>query len=46
MTAEEYKEWLNKFEAKHTTDECFTPPAFYNAVVDFTQRELTDLTNR
>lgn len=35
MDAEEYKAWLEKFDNKYTTDECFTPPNIYNAVVDY-----------
>lgn len=32
---EEYKEFVAKFEAKHTTDDCFTPEVVYNAVADW-----------
>ena len=37
MNAQEYYEWLSKFEAKHTTDECFTPPPphVYEAIADW-----------
>ena len=30
--AQEYAEFLSKFEAKKTTDDCFTPPAVFAAV--------------
>lgn len=35
MTAEEYFEWLRKFERKHTTDECYTPPAVYETIKNY-----------
>lgn len=35
MTAEEYFEWLGKFEKKYTTDECFTPPAVYETIKNY-----------
>lgn len=35
MTAEEYFEWLRKFERKHTTDECYTPPAVYEEIKEY-----------
>ena len=35
MTAEEYFEWLGKFERKHTTDECYTPPAVYEEIKEY-----------
>lgn len=35
MTAEEYYEWLSKFEKKHTTDECYTPPAVYEEIKEY-----------
>lgn len=33
---EEYKEFTDKFKPKLTTDDCFTPPAVYEAVKDWT----------
>lgn len=36
---EEYAEFLGKFEAKHTTDDCYTPPKVYDAVVDWVEKE-------
>ena len=32
---DEYNEFLEKFEAKKTTDDCYTPDNIYNAVADF-----------
>ena len=32
MEAREYEAWLSKFEAKKTTDDCYTPAAIYAAV--------------
>lgn len=34
-TAEEYFEWLRKFEQKYTTDECYTPPAVYEEIKEY-----------
>ena len=32
---EEYQEFLQKFEAKKTTDDCYTPPLVYDAVANY-----------
>ena len=32
---EEYQEFLQKFEAKKTTDDCYTPEIVYDAVADY-----------
>ena len=32
---EDYQEFLAKFEAKKTTDDCYTPPIVYEAVADY-----------
>lgn len=32
---DEYNEFLDKFEQKKTTDDCYTPDSVYNAVADF-----------
>ena len=32
---EEYQEFLQKFELKKTTDDCYTPTAVYDAVADY-----------
>lgn len=33
---EAYNEWLDKFEPKKTTDDCYTPDKVYEAVADWT----------
>ena len=33
---DEYNEWLDKFEPKKTTDDCYTPDKVYEAVADWT----------
>lgn len=32
---EEYQEFVKKFEAKKTTDDCYTPPIIYEAIADY-----------
>ena len=32
--SEEYQEFVKKFEAKRTTDDCYTPDLVYNAIAD------------
>lgn len=36
---EEYNEFLDKFEAKKTTDDCYTPDVVYDAVANFVAEE-------
>lgn len=36
---EEYQKFLQKFEAKKTTDDCYTPPLVYEAVADYVAGE-------
>lgn len=36
---EEYNEFLEKFEDKKTTDDCYTPEVVYNAVADWVAKE-------
>ena len=36
---EEYNEFLDKFEAKKTTDDCYTPELVYEAVADWVAKE-------
>ena len=36
---EEYNEFLDKFEAKKTTDDCYTPDIVYEAVADWVSNE-------
>ena len=44
QAAKEYAEFLAKFEAKKTTDDCFTPPEVFAAVHEWaaTEYELQD----
>ena len=37
--SEEYQEFLEKFEAKKTTDDCYTPPKVYEAVADYVAKK-------
>ena len=39
MDDEEYQEWLAKFEAKKTTDDCYTPDVVYDAVARWVSDE-------
>ena len=36
---DEYSDFLDKFEQKHTTDDCYTPEAVYDAVADWVANE-------
>lgn len=36
---EEYRQFVEKFKPKKTTDDCYTPPAIYNAVADWVANE-------
>ena len=36
---EEYQEFVSKFEPKKTTDDCYTPPLVYDAVLDWCCRK-------
>ena len=38
-TGETYDEFVKKFEAKKTTDDCYTPPAVYDAVKEWAVKE-------
>lgn len=35
---DEYKAFTEKFEAKHTTDDCYTPEEVYKAVADYVEK--------
>ena len=37
--SEEYQEFLKKFEAKKTTDDCYTPSLVYDAVADYVSQK-------
>ena len=36
---DEYNEFLDKFEAKKTTDDCYTPDIVYDAIADWVSKE-------
>lgn len=36
---ESYEEFVDKFKPKLTTDDCYTPPAVYEAVADWAASE-------
>lgn len=36
---EDYKKFVEKFQPKKTTDDCYTPPAVYDAVCDYLEEE-------
>ena len=42
-TSQEYYDWLSKFEAKKTTDDCYTPPGVYDAVIEYVGKEVISL---
>ena len=35
--SDEYKDFVEKFEEKHTTDDCYTPDEVYQAVSDYVE---------
>lgn len=37
--SKEYEEFIEKFKPKRTTDDCYTPPAVYDAVADWVAKE-------
>lgn len=43
MNSQEYFNWLSKFESKYGTDECFTPPAVYDVVLDYVNNHIISL---
>lgn len=44
--SEGYDEFVDKFEQKLTTDDCYTPPAVYDIIRDFVDREVAPLKGR
>ena len=40
---EEYEAFVDKFKQKLTTDDCYTPPAVFDAVRDFVDQHITPL---
>ena len=43
---EYYAEFVQKFEAKHTTDDCMTPEPVYQAVLDWARADTTSARRR
>lgn len=43
QTSQEYYDWLSKFEDKKTTDDCYTPPGVYDAVIEYVDKEVISL---
>lgn len=41
--SENYEEFVEKFEPKKTTDDCYTPPAIYEAVKDYVLNNWEEL---
>ena len=39
LSSEDYAAWLEKFKPKKTTDDCYTPPEVYQAVLDWAVEE-------
>ena len=35
INSKEYYDFISKFESRHTTDDCYTPPAIYDVVADY-----------
>ena len=44
--SEEYQEFVEKFEAKRTTDDCYTPDVVYDALADWVSKEYSIDRNR
>lgn len=42
----DYDGFCEKFKPKKTTDDCYTPPAVYDAVLDYVNRNVTPLEGR
>ena len=42
----DYDGFCEKFKPKKTTDDCYTPPAVYDAVLDYVNRKVTALEGR
>lgn len=38
--SESYEEFVDKFKAKKTTDDCYTPEIVYNAVKEWAIKEM------
>lgn len=42
----DYEGFVEKFKPKKTTDDCYTPPAVFEAVLDYVDRNVTPLEGR
>ena len=42
----DYDGFVDKFKPKKTTDDCYTPPAVYEAVIDYVNRNVSPLEGR
>ena len=40
----DYEGFVEKFKPKKTTDDCYTPPQIYNAIVDYVKMRVPDIT--
>ena len=43
MSSKEYYDWLQKFEKRNTSDDTFTPPAVYDAVLEYVNDHVLNL---
>lgn len=46
LSLTDYDGFCEKFKPKKTTDDCYTPPAVYDAVLDYVNRNVTHLEGR
>lgn len=46
LTFTDYEGFCEKFKPKKTTDDCYTPPAVYDAVLDYVNRNVEPLEGR
>lgn len=42
----DYDGFCEKFKPKKTTDDCYTPPAVYDAVLDYVDRNVAPIGGR
>lgn len=46
LNVDEYAEFLAKFEVKKTTDDCYTPPIIYQAVLKYVDEHIISLKDK
>ena len=46
LSLTDYDGFVEKFKPKKTTDDCYTPPAVFDAVLDYVNRNVTPLEGR